>query len=137
MVCGYACVCAHMLTLPHAPTESQFDQSALSALLLCFVIPGFLAMGWQFVKSWLDLASSVATEAKSVSSASSAMKLVKDVLVEVGDIEIGAMRKNTVHPDETGNPILDLGDKGGFTGRATPGPQPDQASSPLTTLPPY
>ena len=89
MVCGYACVCAHMLTLPHALTESQFDQSALGALLLCFVIPGFLAMGWQFVKSWLDLASSVATEAKSVPSASTAMTLVNDVLVEVGDIENG------------------------------------------------
>ena len=65
MVRGYACVCAHMLTLPHALTESQFDQSALSVLLLCFVIPGFLAMGWQFVKSWLDLASSVAKRAVS------------------------------------------------------------------------
>ena len=74
----YVLTCLH---LPHALTESQFDQSALSALLLCFVIPGFLAMGWQFVK--------VSTEAKSVSSASSAMKLVIDVLVEVGDIEIG------------------------------------------------
>ena len=46
-------------------------------------------MGWQFVKSWLDLASSVATEAKSVPSASTAMTLVNDVLVEVGDIENG------------------------------------------------
>ena len=89
MVCGCPCVCAHVLTLPHAHTESQFDQSALGALLLCFVIPGFLAMGWQFVKSWLDLASSVATEAKSVPSASPEMKLVNEGLVNVGDIEYG------------------------------------------------
>ena len=84
MVCGYACVCvcAHMLALPHAHTESQFDQSALGALLLCFVIPGFLAMGCQFVKSWLDLASSVATEAKSVPSASPEMKLDDNDSVE-------------------------------------------------------
>ena len=79
MVCGYACVCAHMLTLPHALTESQFDQSALGALLLCFVIPGFLAMGWQFVK--------VSTEAKSVSSASSAMKLVNEEAAKRADSE--------------------------------------------------
>ena len=46
------------------------------------------------------------------------------------------MRKTTVYPDETGNPILDLGDREGLTGRATSGPQPDQVSSPLTTLPP-
>ena len=89
MVCGYACVCAHMLTLPHAHTESQFDQSALGPMLLCFVIPGFLAMVWQFAKSWSDLASPVATEAKSVPSASPEMKLVNDALVKVGDIEIG------------------------------------------------
>ena len=76
-----------MLTLPHALAESQFDQSALGALLLCFVIPGFLAMGWQFVKSWRDLASSVATEVKSVPSASSAMKLVNEEAAKRADSE--------------------------------------------------
>ena len=80
----YVLTCLH---LPHALTESQFDQSALSALLLCFVIPGFLAMGWQFVKSWRDLASSVATEVKSVPSASSAMKLVNEEAAKRADSE--------------------------------------------------
>ena len=44
-------------------------------------------MGWQFVKSWLDLASSVATEAKSVPSASSAMKLVNEEAAKRADSE--------------------------------------------------
>eukprot|EP00622_Pseudochattonella_farcimen_P006668 FR742518.1.p1 GENE.FR742518.1~~FR742518.1.p1 ORF type:complete len:290 (+),score=26.90 FR742518.1:118-870(+) len=44
------------------------------------------------------------------------------------DEEADALRKTTVYPDETGNPLLDLGDKEGLTGRATSGPQPDQTS---------
>ena len=46
--------------------DSKFDQDALGYLLLCFVIPGYCTMAWQFVQSWLDLATDVTIETKSM-----------------------------------------------------------------------